>query len=189
MLNPAPDASVAFYSGGPDALGRTLEDILGWDDERLESVHDYIQWMFPTRQPSGVNPFAPLISDDTVRTFASDADMRERLRRALHRMLPFYGLISRGARIEIDAARFPARARVWLQPGNHNHLRLTRIIDSLATLGLREEALALQRCLLEDVAAGPGAGRVATRTLAFWKAAADVVPARRRCSPGGCCDG
>ena len=167
------DPVVSFYSGGLDASGRRLAEILAWDDERLEAVHDYIQWVFPTRQPSGVNPWAPLVTDETIRTFESGADLRDQLRRALHRMLAFYGLISRGARIEIDAARFPARARVWLQPGNHNHLRLTRIIDSLVTLGLREEALALQRCLLEDVAAGPGAGRVATRTLHFWTAATD----------------
>lgn len=166
-----PDPVVAFYSGGVDSERRTIAEVLEWDDDRLEAVHDYIQWVFPTRQPSGVNPFAPLISDDTVRTFASDAALRERLRGALRRMLAFYGLITRGSRIEIDDTRFPARARVWLHPGNHNHLRLTRIMDSLATLGLREEALALQRCLLEGVAGGPGAGRVSPRTLEFWRSA------------------
>ena len=45
------------------------------------------------------------------------------------------------------------------------------IMDSLATLGLQEEARALQRCLLEDVAGGPGAGRVSPRTLDFWRSA------------------
>ena len=33
------DPIVAFYSGGPDTAGRTLEGILAWDDERLEAVH------------------------------------------------------------------------------------------------------------------------------------------------------
>jgi Opioid growth factor receptor (OGFr) conserved region len=134
-------------------------------------VHDYIQWVFPTRQPSGVNPLAPRVTEDTVRTFARNLDLRERLRRAFDRMLVFYGLGRRAARIEIDDTRFPARARVWLHPGNHNHLRLTRIMDSLATLGLREEALALQRCLLDDVAGGSGTGRVSPRTVGFWRSA------------------
>lgn len=163
------DAVVAFYSGGRDAAGRTLEEILAWDDERLEMVHDYIQWVFPTRQPSGVNPFAPLVTGSTARAFAADEALRDRLRRALDRMLAFYGLTRRAGRIEIDAARFPARARTWLNPGNHNHLRLTRIMDSLSALGLRDEAIALKRCLLEDVCAGPGAGRVTERTLEFWR--------------------
>ena len=71
----------------------------------------------------------------------------------------------------IDEGAFPARSRVWLTPGNHNHLRLTRIMDSLSTLGLRAEALALQRCLIEDISAGPGKTLVAPRTIDFWSRA------------------
>jgi len=163
------DSIIAFYSGAGDSEGRTLTEILAWDDDRLEMVHDYVQWVFPTRQPSAVNPLAPRVTGDTIRAFDADPELRERLRRALDRMLAFYGLVRRDARIDIDDMRFPARARVWLHPGNHNHLRLTRIMDSLATLGLRQEALALQRCLLEDVAGGSGAGRVSPRTLDFWR--------------------
>lgn len=166
---PRRDPIVAFYSGGRDAAGRTLEEILAWDDERLEAVHDYIQWLFPTRQPSGVNPVAPLVTANTVRAFAGDEILRARLRQALDRMLAFYGLRRQGSRIEIDATRFPARASTWLHPGNHNHLRLTRIMDSVSTLGLRDDARALKRCLLDDVCAGPGAGRVSERTMEFWR--------------------
>jgi hypothetical protein len=169
MRSDGSDPIIAFYSGGRDAGGRTLEEILAWDDERLEAVHDYIQWLFPTRQPSGVNPLAPLVTAGTVRAFAGDEVLRTRLRHALDRMLRFYGLSRHGARIDIDATRFPARASIWLRPGNHNHLRLTRIMDSLSALGLRDDALALKRCLLEDVCAGPGAGRVTERTLEFWR--------------------
>ena len=171
MTGGRPDPIAAFYSGAADSEGRTLAEILEWDDDRLEMVHDYIQWLFPTRQPSGVNPIAPTVTAETIRRFAGDLELRERLRRAFDRMLVFYGLKRRGARIEIDDARFPARAGVWLHSGNHNHLRLTRIMDSLATLGLPDEALALQRCLLEDVAGGPGAGRMSPRTLDFWRSA------------------
>ena len=66
-----PDPIVVFYSGGTDGNGRTLREILGWSDATLEGVHDYIQWVFPTRQPSGVNPFAPLVTAETVRAFAA----------------------------------------------------------------------------------------------------------------------
>ena len=168
------DPIVAFYSaGGRDDAGRSLDEILAWDDERLELVHDYIQWVFPTTERSGVNPGAPLVTSDTIRAFAERPDLQARLRRALARMLAFYGLRRSGDRIEVDADRFPGRARTWLQPGNHNHLRLTRILDSLAALGLRQDARALQRCLLEDVA--PSAGdRITRRTLEFWRRAGDI---------------
>ena len=162
---------MSSFPAARDTAGRTLEEILAWDDERLEAVHDYIQWLFPTRQPSGVNPFAPLVTADTVRAFTADQTLRQGLHHALDRMLRFYGLRRHADRIEIDAARFAARARTWLTPNNHNHLRLTRIIDSLSALGLRDDALALKQSLLEDVCAGPGVGRVSARTIEFWATA------------------
>jgi hypothetical protein len=162
------DPIVAFFRGGGDAAGRTLDQILAWDDERLEAVHDYIQWLFPLPEPSPVNPVAPVVRAETVDAFARDATLRARLGVALDRMLRFYGLHRRAARIEIDSTRFPARAAVWLQAGNHNHLRLTRVMRSLATLGLRDDALALQRCLLEDVYA-KHPQQISGATLRFWR--------------------
>ncbi len=170
-----PDAAVAFYSGGPDSERRTLEEIWSWPDRRLEAVHDYIQWMFPTVQPSGVNPDAPLVTSRTIEAFTAQPALRDRLRRSLDRMLSFYGLRRAappgGDRIEIDPQRFPERAANWLHPGNHNHLRLTRIMDSLSTLGLAADARALRRCLLEDVCEGPGRQRVTPSTMEFWRRA------------------
>ena len=166
----AADRVVAFYSGQPDSAGRRLDELLAWSDDQLEAVHNYIQWMFPTRQASGFNPHAPLVTDATARAFAADAALRERLRASLERMLAFYGLRRTADRVEIDPARFPARAPNWLHAGNHNHLRLTRIIDSLAHLGLHVESEALKRCLVEDVAPIAG-GRVTARTLDFWRRA------------------
>jgi hypothetical protein len=53
---------IAFYSGeAPDDRGRFLREIQQWPDQRLESVHDFIQWMFPLTEPSPVNPDAPVL--------------------------------------------------------------------------------------------------------------------------------
>ncbi len=169
-IDMARDPVVAFYSGGPDDRGRTLASMLAWRDDELEAVHDFIQWMFPTAVPSGVNPFAPLVTDRTVAGFAARAELRQALRRSLDRMLSFYGLCRETERIRPDPSRFPDRSRVWLHPGNHNHLRLTRILQSLALLGLPDDARALQRCLLE-IAEGPARARISPRTLDFWKRA------------------
>lgn len=170
------DRAVDFYSGGMDHRGRTLERILAWSDDDLESVHDYIQWLFPTVQPSGVNPFAPLVTSETVAAFAADPALRTRLLRAFDRMLVFYGLVlivdpAGGVRVEIDRAAFPSRSRVWLRAGNHNHLRLTRIMESLATLGVTAEARALQRCLVTDIYEGHGRGRITRGTYEYWMGA------------------
>jgi hypothetical protein len=166
------DRIASFYSGGVDDRGRTLERILAWPDDKLEAVHDYIQWMFPTVAPSAVNPAAPLVAVATIAAFKARPDLREMLRRSLDRMLSFYGLRrtddSGHVRIEIDETRFTDRARVWLRPGHHNHLRLTRIMQSLAALGLMPEAEALQRCLVIDVYGGPGHNRITADTYEYW---------------------
>ncbi len=178
------DRITSFYAGGVDDRGRTLERILAWPDEELEAVHDYIQWMFPTVAPSAVNPAAPLVSGATITAFRSRPELRDALLRSLDRMLSFYGLRrsddSGNVRIEMDEARFDDRARVWLHPGHHNHLRLTRIMQSLAALGLTSEAKALQRCLVTDVYAGPGHNRITPDTYEYWM---DALRGFRRGDP------
>jgi hypothetical protein len=170
------DRIVAFYSGGTDDQGRTLEEILGGSDHFLEVTHDYIQWLFPTSVRSGVNPSAPLVTADTAAAFAARPELRDGLSRALDRMLAFYGLrrnvdAQGGLKIAIDWAALPDGTPSWLRPHDHNHLRLTRIMKSLAELGLASEAKALQRCLIADVCEGPGARRVTHETHGFWLSA------------------
>ena len=53
---PAESALITFYRGsGTDHAGRRIDEILSWDDAALESVHDYIQWLFPLDEPSRFN--------------------------------------------------------------------------------------------------------------------------------------
>ena len=40
----ASDPLVSFYSGGVDDRGRRLDEILGWSDERLESIRQRASW-------------------------------------------------------------------------------------------------------------------------------------------------
>jgi hypothetical protein len=169
------DRIVAFYSGDLDDSGRTLEQIWMWSDDELELVHDYIQWVFPTPQPSAVNPSAPLVTAETASAFQASDELREAVGHSLDRMLAFYGLrrspLPASLRIEINPDRFPERAKYWLSPGNHNHLRLTRIMQSLSALGLMSEARALQRCLVDDIYEGPGRGRITDDSYEFWLSA------------------
>jgi hypothetical protein len=91
------------------------------------------------------------LTDATVAAFHDSIDLRDRLRRSLDVMLAFYGL-RRDADTPGEVGIEPApelsiRGRQWWSSGNHNHRRLTRIISSLAILGLESEARALQACL------------------------------------------
>jgi Opioid growth factor receptor (OGFr) conserved region len=163
---------VEFYSGrAPDHAGRFVHQIQQWPDQRLEAVHDFIQWLFPLPEPSPVNPLAPVLDRETIQAFAARPDLRENLRVSFLRMLRFYGLeMQSGSPQAVRlAANFPERAANWLHAGNHNHLRITRILKSLALLGLPGEANAFLECLETIYAGEPG--KISAVSLGFWRAA------------------
>ena len=166
---------VSFYrSRGVDQSGRSLDEILQWEDAALEAVHDFIQWLFPLTEASGANWRAPILTAADIHTFGSDAALRAALRRSLVRMLAFYGLRLRdeGAEPSVErAANWADRSRVWLTPSNHNHLRLTRMMKSLTLLGLHGLARALRTTLLREAAlAGPQV--ISATTRRYWSDAA-----------------
>ena len=166
---------IAFYrDGARDDRGRTLAEILAWPDDRLEAVHDFIQWLFPLPERSGANPGAPTLDPATIQAFHATPAMRERLHQAFERMLLFYGLswkASAGGSAVERLPHFRERAQNWLWPMNHNHLRLTRILRSTFLLGLEAESKALFHALNAIYREFPD--RISSRTHAFW---IDAVP-------------
>jgi hypothetical protein len=165
---------VAFYDGSaPDDRGRFRDEILQFDDGRLEAVHDFIQWLFPLPEPSGANPSAPILDAPAIDAFRTRPELRAALRRSLDRMLAFYGFAWSGERI-VKSASFPER-HDWLSPGNHNHLRLTRILRSLNVLGEPRCAQALLNALSEiyHEERRTGRNRISDRTFHFWRGAVE----------------
>jgi len=165
---------VAFYEGSaPDDRGRFLRDVLRFDDERLEYVHDFIQWLFPLPERSGANPLAPILDAAAIDAFRERPELRAALRESLDRMLSFYGFAWSGNRI-VRSASFSLRSSNWLNAGNHNHLRLTRMLRSLALLGERDAALAFFAVLSEiygEEQRRTGQSRISERSFGFWKSA------------------
>ncbi len=173
--HPAQHPIVAFYrDGATDDRGRTLAQILAWDDDRLEAIHDFIQWLFPLPETSGANPSAPTLDAATIAAFRATPEMQQRLRQSFDRMLRFYGFAWSAPAPDatptiVPAANFRARADNWLHPMNHNHLRLTRILRSTLLLGLEPESKALFRALNALYRAYPDS--IPARTHAFWSSA------------------
>jgi hypothetical protein len=165
---------VAFYLGqSTDNRGRTLDEIQSWDDSRLENVHDYIQWLFPLREASGPNPSAPVLDDAQIAAFRTSNELKGRLLESFKVMLSFYGLkyddTSESPRI-VKADWFERRKGYWLTPGNHNYLRITRILKSLQLLSLEEYAHAFLT-FLEQLYKEEGE-RIGNTTFRYWKSAA-----------------
>ncbi|MDQ6678363.1 MAG: opioid growth factor receptor-related protein [Acidobacteriota bacterium] len=160
-----------FYRGEvADVRGRYLREMQGWPDELLETRHDFIQWMFPLREASGFNPHAPLLDARIIAEFRTDARIQENLRMSFARMLDFYGFwIDAELRVG-PSAEFGAKTAEWLSTGNHNYLRITRILKSLRLLGLEREAQSFFRALeqLYEEESRMARPRIGERTFRFW---------------------
>ena len=162
-----------FYEGrGADHRGRMLSDVHRFSVEMLEHEHDFIQWLFPLRSPSPVNPEAPTVSERDLAQFRANDVLRIRLRQSFELMLDFYGLVlkNRDGNLTVERAdTFARRAESWLTPGNHNFLRITRVLKSLTILGQEDLARAFLECLTtifddyRDI--------IGDRTWGFWSAA------------------
>lgn len=146
----------AFLSGtGPDRHNRYYSGFIGYTDKQLEYDHSYIQWVFPTETPSAVNVFAPVISRDQAKQLTKIEAVRENLHKMFLRMLLFYGisLISNEDLDKREDASFVVirrdrrttwifhkrRVDEWLQEGNHNLLRISRMLECLYIFDKKEE--------------------------------------------------
>lgn len=167
---------IGFYSGTePDHRGRYLREIQQWPDDQLEAVHDYIQWLFPLSERSGFNVAAPILNRESIQEFRARPELQGNLRVSFIRMMNFYGLEVRASEqfTVVRMPNFAAKATIWLSPGNHNHLRITRILKCLTLLGLEAEAKAFFGCLSEiykDEQNKP-LPTISEETMEYWREA------------------
>ncbi|CAJ2509582.1 Uu.00g146080.m01.CDS01 [Anthostomella pinea] len=185
--NPSLRRLVDFYdpdTKGPDGAGRTLEQILAWADHRLEIQHDYIQVLFPLPEGSVFNYTAPVIDEETFLYFRQHGGLKANVRRALTRMLAFYGFsidceqpAGEKGKVTIEGKEgCTANFVLWVRRMDHNHLRITRIIRSLRVLGLEEEAKAFFEALIWTCdnfgRIGDNLQRIGNSSRDFWQRAA-----------------
>ena len=170
------DLLIPFYTGeGKDLKGRTIEDILKFGYDLLESEHDFVQWIFPNFKPSDFYSHAPLLTKEILATLKNDPTAQGRLFRAYQHMLDFYGLeyIERDNRVQKqDVERWTSRKLNWIINNKHNYRRITRILKCLVLMG-REDLAQAFLVQLEKLAQEEAA--ISSRTLAFWKQALHIT--------------
>jgi len=145
----------AFLSGsGRDARGRLVADVFRFSDEELERHHDYIQWLFPLPTRSAAQPGAPVLTSAEIEAIQADHRASDTLMKAMERMLRFY-----------------RETNDWLRWQDHNHLRITRIINSLRLLAGPDAACRFYEAILvlHDSAGAP----VNHQSLRYWAEAAE----------------
>jgi hypothetical protein len=157
-----------FYKGiGPNNNGVYFDNILDWNDDKLEKEDLCIPWLFPDEDDDDDN--APVFNNDVVlvEIFRKGETMcRLNLTKAYYRILRFYGLEHK----EIDggiAVRIPGHKLDWLQRP-HNFKRISRILESLSTLG---DNIAISEfvTILEDIAKNEGKGKIPIESLKWWR--------------------
>jgi len=123
VIQEQPGASLIdfHFNGARDSSGRTLDHYFSFSTEQKEKIHDYIQWMFPNREPSSVNPDAPVLEDKDIDQFAY-----------IH-AASLYNFF-------IEFLQSEYHDEIFGNPVNHNHLRITRVITFFVETGHQQMA-------------------------------------------------
>lgn len=173
-----------FYRGtGTDIKGRTLDEILSWDDKALEDTHDFIQWLFPNRTSSKYNSNPhPLLNDEMIHAFKIDNTLQANLCKAFTRMLAFYGFGFKKEDFANDDGILKDRyvhtinqykLPEWVTPDNHNFKRITRILSCMSDLGFPQKNLVITLGNVSRIESIKGA--ISNKTLAFWESTVGAI--------------
>ncbi|WP_458790904.1 ADP-ribosylglycohydrolase family protein [Yoonia sp. MH D7] len=108
----------AFYNANaPLADGFRRKELLSISDDEFEQSREFIHWAFPTSEPSQQFPNAPVLDLASAIWLAEKTDFSEFLEDMAVRFLDFLSAQNH-----------------WKCHYNHNHLRISRAIQSLRVL-------------------------------------------------------
>lgn len=162
-----------FLAGsGVDHRGRTLSFILSQSDAWWEDAHDFVQWLFPSSQPSEYSVRAPVLTGAELVLLGQNLETRAGLRAAYGRMLTFLGLVvsADGLLSERPLSIQNPFPPAWMRRADHNDKRISRMLACLSGAGLHLESKALLDFLRVRFAAAPHKAE----SLSFWKEAARI---------------
>jgi hypothetical protein len=135
---------VEFYKGAsPDIEGRYIYDILNFDYEQLENIHNYIQWLFPLNKPSYFNKNAPILTKEEIIELRNNEIIKDNIIKSFKILLKFYGFSlneSENTPIIKKGNNFNDRIKYWMTNSNHNFQRITRILKFLKLMGMENYA-------------------------------------------------
>jgi hypothetical protein len=100
-----------------DYDGRYLHEMWNYNDTKFDSVHDFIQWMFPLDTASKAVLNAPVLFEDEIYDIRESELAKRNLLKSAERFLNFL-----------------YKTNNWENRRNHNHKRISRMISSLRLL-------------------------------------------------------
>jgi len=137
---------------GVDFKGRTLQNIWSYSDNEIEDKHDFIQMIFPLNQPSN-SVFHGIYLEDSkvIENLRKNPIVQSNVIKSANWFLSFL-----------------ERTNHWKVPNNHNHLRITRIIQSLRLLVSDKEADVFYNSIMAMLSEN---NQINATSLQYWKKA------------------
>lgn len=136
---------------GLDYQHRSLKDVWSFSDNQIEHTHDFIQWVFPTTEPSQNVNGSPVLSAEELE-------------------LVFYSDMARASVLDSSEwfLNFLTRNKRWTCGRDHNHQRITRMLRSLKLIGENTTAENHYAAVL-SILEGIEQYRSVEEALTFWR--------------------
>ena len=146
--------------------GYSFRDVMSFDRVEFDTHHDFIQWLFPNRVGSPVNPVAPLLTDKRVELYWQLPGLRNAVGLAIAKMYEFLGFreTPTGFVREDD---FEKGSQYWVCRVDHNHKRISRLLTFLCEMGERGKAVSLLAYLETELAE---ADLLGIEAILYWRA-------------------
>lgn len=155
-----------FMIFGYKPHGDSLEDILWLKRIDFDTKHDFIQWMFPNRSASPINPLAPRLEDKHLALYKFSGELRKQVGRSIAKFLRFLGIEEVGGEL-VRTGNYEKGFQYWVCRFDHNHKRISRLLTFLCEIGEREQAEVLLSYLERELAAHDLLG---IEAVPYWRA-------------------
>ena len=133
-----------------NSSGWLLSHVWKFNDTQIENTHTFIQWVFPTDEPSRATPGSPVLDDEQILEIQNS----EQAKQNLSKSADWY-------------FNFLRRNKFWRKPHDHNHLRITRVIKSLRLLCGDDEADYFKEQFWQLL--GTDISQIPSKTIDYWE--------------------
>ena len=127
-----------------------LSDIWKFNDTQIENTHTFIQWVFPTDEPSRATPGSPVLDEEEIVKIQNSEQAKQNLSKSAEWYFNFL-----------------KRNSFWRKPHDHNHLRITRVIKSLRLLCGDDEADYYKEQFWQIL--GADMSIIPSKTIEYWE--------------------
>jgi len=130
-----------YFGFFKDTATFKISDVLAMDHNTMEQKHDYIQWLFPTKEQSASSLIKP-IDTATINRIKNDEECMFNFHRGISKFLTFlgYDYLGDNEPIQPYSSSFHKDRVANFMANKHNALRITRLISSCHLFGYHRTA-------------------------------------------------